>query len=310
MNAGTPNALLDKSDVGPLGRDVPCDECGYNLRGLGLAGACPECGVSVARSVREWEGGAALPRRAARTLVHGLTILQVSAVGSVVVQPVLWRLETRQPSTAPLDVAMLVFTLFPPFASCWGAWVVSRRSGMPRRMRPAWRGVCWVIRATAVMGFALPFATLEIALFPQPAQRHRALVLAVWATAAATVLAHLYLSRVAAAAGRRYLSWMSREFAAVTLIAIASAWALRQIPSAVMSPTPYLVSNVAGVGFPFAIQRAAAIELRDGWLIIPTFALAAASVASVFLLDALRRSFARIARRAGAVEKTSASSPP
>ena len=29
---------------GPLERDVPCPDCGYNLRGLVVPLACPECG--------------------------------------------------------------------------------------------------------------------------------------------------------------------------------------------------------------------------------------------------------------------------
>lgn len=39
-------------DRGLLAEDVTCRSCGYNLRGLSLEGACPECRVSVAQSVR------------------------------------------------------------------------------------------------------------------------------------------------------------------------------------------------------------------------------------------------------------------
>lgn len=35
----------------PLDHDHPCQGCGYNLRGLGRSGACPECGESIARSL-------------------------------------------------------------------------------------------------------------------------------------------------------------------------------------------------------------------------------------------------------------------
>ncbi len=36
----------------PLDRDLPCRDCGYNLRGLSTDGRCPECSLSVAESNR------------------------------------------------------------------------------------------------------------------------------------------------------------------------------------------------------------------------------------------------------------------
>lgn len=35
-----------------IARDVPCLQCGYNLRGLTSFHTCPECGLTVARSMR------------------------------------------------------------------------------------------------------------------------------------------------------------------------------------------------------------------------------------------------------------------
>lgn len=35
-----------------VGHHIPCRGCGYDLRGLAVAGACPECAMSVARSLR------------------------------------------------------------------------------------------------------------------------------------------------------------------------------------------------------------------------------------------------------------------
>lgn len=37
--------------VGRVADDVPCRKCGYNLRGLGADGRCPECGAPVAVSL-------------------------------------------------------------------------------------------------------------------------------------------------------------------------------------------------------------------------------------------------------------------
>lgn len=43
-----------------IDRDVPCVQCGYNLRGLQSASVCPECALSISSSLRV--GLVALPR--------------------------------------------------------------------------------------------------------------------------------------------------------------------------------------------------------------------------------------------------------
>src|SRR5688500_20183649 len=37
---------------GPIGNDLPCRKCGYNLRGLTPAMRCPECGTAVGYSLQ------------------------------------------------------------------------------------------------------------------------------------------------------------------------------------------------------------------------------------------------------------------
>lgn len=39
------------SEVAPTDYDLPCVECGYNLRGLTSRGRCPECGADVRDSI-------------------------------------------------------------------------------------------------------------------------------------------------------------------------------------------------------------------------------------------------------------------
>jgi uncharacterized repeat protein (TIGR04138 family) len=41
------------ADVALTNGDLPCVECGYNLRGLASDGRCPECGADVADSIAE-----------------------------------------------------------------------------------------------------------------------------------------------------------------------------------------------------------------------------------------------------------------
>ena len=41
-----------RSDNTPIEHDLPCIQCGYNLRTQLMGGSCPECGTPVSRSVR------------------------------------------------------------------------------------------------------------------------------------------------------------------------------------------------------------------------------------------------------------------
>jgi len=43
---------VEFDDQGAIASDLPCLDCGYNLRGLARDGACPECGRSIADALR------------------------------------------------------------------------------------------------------------------------------------------------------------------------------------------------------------------------------------------------------------------
>lgn len=38
-----------------VNQDLPCGECGYNLRTMHVESSCPECGLAVARSIIRYE---------------------------------------------------------------------------------------------------------------------------------------------------------------------------------------------------------------------------------------------------------------
>lgn len=44
--------LGEGAEAAPVAADAPCTRCGYNLRGLGPQGRCPECGEATALSLR------------------------------------------------------------------------------------------------------------------------------------------------------------------------------------------------------------------------------------------------------------------
>lgn len=53
--------MIRTDSAGRIAADLPCHQCGYNLRGLTLTGLCPECGQPVRTALEEpwlWEAPA------------------------------------------------------------------------------------------------------------------------------------------------------------------------------------------------------------------------------------------------------------
>lgn len=85
-SAGTPSTetvYLDAADR--LAQNLDCAACAYNLRGLSLEGACPECG----RAVRESLPGLGFLRADPRWLKHLATGLGV-LMGALIAAPILF----------------------------------------------------------------------------------------------------------------------------------------------------------------------------------------------------------------------------
>lgn len=72
-----------------LERSLRCGTCGYELRGLAMGGVCPECGASVAASLRPHALRWASPEYLA-TLRRGATLIEVGAVFRVISVVVVW----------------------------------------------------------------------------------------------------------------------------------------------------------------------------------------------------------------------------
>src|SRR5688572_17416316 len=62
--------------------DIPCSQCGDNLRGLEAGGRCPECGGDVRTSVERWErrqlGLRGINLQWLRSVQRGLGLIVVS----------------------------------------------------------------------------------------------------------------------------------------------------------------------------------------------------------------------------------------
>jgi hypothetical protein len=114
-----------------LGRDLHCKECGYNLRGLPHAGACPECGLSVERSLRGdllRDSSPAYLRR----LMRGLKLARWSATVLVVAPFLVVALTILAGSLAlPVAVenvmfgALVAVVIVAPLLIAGGWWLIS-----------------------------------------------------------------------------------------------------------------------------------------------------------------------------------------
>ena len=49
LGADGPESLRNRR----IARSFKCVGCGYDLQGIGAMGTCPECGMSIRRSIRE-----------------------------------------------------------------------------------------------------------------------------------------------------------------------------------------------------------------------------------------------------------------
>ena len=76
------------ADVTVLDSDVPCRECGYDLRGLTPPGRCPECGHDLDASLQahaRWVGRFAPPDPAWARQVREGAWLGIVAFGLVLI---------------------------------------------------------------------------------------------------------------------------------------------------------------------------------------------------------------------------------
>lgn len=102
--------------------DLPCRQCGYNLRGLLSSGACPECGHAVAESARRNLLRDSDPSYAANVRA-GVTVMMVglalSAIASAVIPPTILIEYLDDPSWRVLAFLVIVAAIFVMSAGLW-----------------------------------------------------------------------------------------------------------------------------------------------------------------------------------------------
>lgn len=78
-----------------INKNIPCESCGYNLRGLDPGGCCPECGLPIAESLRP-ERLLFADYRWLQRVAQGATVLTVACTG-LLVSVLLFSLATVAP---------------------------------------------------------------------------------------------------------------------------------------------------------------------------------------------------------------------
>ena len=118
-----------------IGHDLSCMICGYNLRGLQTAGACPECGTDVGRSLQgdllkfadqSWLGGVYNGTR----LLGGANLLLVICLLAFILMPFLIRSPQSTGTAAIVIVFVTVLRVLLPATILFtmiGAWLITRQ---------------------------------------------------------------------------------------------------------------------------------------------------------------------------------------
>lgn len=173
MNVGAIDTAQTTSTAEPIGHDVPCVTCRYNLRGLTTPGFCPECGGDLEPSVRAYVARMSRHKPLPPPDPHwvkrvragaGLLLVVLGLMLLPVFMPAVWfrlpyrnaPIESTPGRIALLSAACVWWTL------AWAAsWRLATRERIPDRPRLDLiaRGLRWCSTAYLLTPFAWAWGT-------------------------------------------------------------------------------------------------------------------------------------------------------
>lgn len=206
--------------------DRPCVGCGYNLRGLEVTGACPECATAVRLSMSDPLLRYSAPAHLA-SLHRGAVMVELSILLVVVGVPlaillamlVTWasngvlRVSIR---SSAVEMAGGGFWLATSIVSLWGWWLISTPDPALAPGAPGWRS-----RGVLRVGVAIQFAAALLSFASDTAAA------IITRNAAGVATAAIIGGMVDAASG---LAWVVSFFAAMTYVGHLA----RRIPDATL----------------------------------------------------------------------------
>lgn len=164
MTGTPPSAPLD--EAGRIAADLPCVRCGYDLRGLGLGDACPECGAPVGRSASGDLIAHGDPDWADR-VARGVRLILLSIAAWVAAIAAGWLAARRGPGSADYVVH------FAAGAAAWmlgltGAWLATAPDPARAESEPRWssRRAARVIMTAALVTSPVADAVALIGFAP------------------------------------------------------------------------------------------------------------------------------------------------
>jgi hypothetical protein len=298
-----PLVTVDTTGTSSIDRNLTCDGCEYNLRGLQVDGRCPECALPIARSLATESQGVvslrALKLARASIVILLLELFAAAGAGTVAFKLQWWDLPGV---VAPIGLtlvawasAIAVFILI--------AWMHRERQSVAMRwpwiMRHAGLVCCATsIAATATricfpsrpMRFLILIGFLSIAVTPIPAMSFY------------TISKRLRVGRVLAKA----------NLVCAIMLSVVGAWCAlhiaRDIPSAPRG-TAFTAMPIAGVDYSTLLVAMLSRPWRNPFRPIGTAMAALRAIWIVMALMSLRTITRQMHRRQADVdERTSASS--